>query len=343
MSLYLKNKELNEAELKNKKILLGSKPLTLRIILTNRCNINCIMCNLGAQKDKFTIPYEVINRIMDFFPYLERIDWQGGEVFLVEYFEELFQKASLFPNIRQTLQINGLLLDKRWAELLAKNNIVVLFSIDATTKKTYEYIRRGARFEDLLENIYVFNEYRKKYNSSADKILCVCIMRSNYRELEKFVGLAIKYDFKQISFGAIHGTNALNENIFDPRDSQAMDYLKLKMPIVEKMCAEKGIVLECSFRGYLIDKTANLVKNHIIENNNREIKCKLPWTNLCIDAIRGGDVYPECLCSRSAGNIMKDSLVNIWNSPTMQQYRLAIASENLRHICSEYCTKIKDN
>ncbi len=341
MSLYLKNKELNEAEFRDKKILLGSKPLTLRIILTNRCNINCIMCNLGAQKDKFTIPYEVVNKIMDFFPYLERIDWQGGEVFLVEYFEELFQKASLYPDLRQTLQINGLLLDKRWAELLAKNNMAVLFSIDATTKKTYEYIRRGARFEDLLENIHVFNEYREKYGSSADKILCVCIMRSNYRELEEFAGLAIKYGFRQISFGAIHGTNAFNENIFNPRDSQAMTYLRLKMPIVEKMCAEKGIVLECSFKACLVDKTENLVKDHTMENNDGKIKCKLPWTNLCIDAIRGGDVYPECLCSRSAGNITRDSLADIWNGPIMQQYRSALASDNFKEICSEYCVQVK--
>lgn len=341
MSFYLENKKFNEAEFEEKKLILQSKPLTLRLILTSQCNINCIMCDLTSQKSRFTIPYEVIKQIVDFFPYLERLDWQGGEVFLVEYFEELFQKASLYPNICQTLQTNGLLLDKKWAELLAKYNIAVLFSIDGTTKKTYESIRRGAKFEDLLENIYVFNEYREKYNSNATKILCVCIMRSNYMELGEFVDLAIKYDFNQISFGSIHGTNAFNENIFNPVDSQAMEYLKEKMPIIEKICEEKGIILECSFKACLIDKTDNLVKNYSIENNDGEIKCKLPWTNLCIDAIRGGEVYPECLCSRGVGNIMRDSLFNIWNAPVMQQYRLAIASDNFKRICSDYCIQVK--
>lgn len=341
MSLYLKNKELNEAEFKDKKILLNSRPLTLRIILTNLCNINCIMCNIGSQKDKFTIPYEVINRIIDFFPYLERLDWQGGEVFLVEYFEELLQKASLYPNIYQTLQTNGLLLDKKWAQLLAKYNIAVLFSVDSTRKETYERIRKGARFQDVLENIRVFNEYKEKYDSNSAKILCVCIMRSNYMELEEFVALAIKYDFKQISFGAIHGTNAVNENIFNPVDDQAIGYLKQKMPIIEKICKEKGIILEVSFKACLIDKTDNLAKNYNIANSDREIKCKSPWTSLCIDAIRAGDVYPECLCSRSAGNIMRDSLANIWNAPIMQRYRSAIATDNFKDVCSEYCTQIK--
>lgn len=341
MSLFLKNKELNEAEFKDKKILLNSRPLALRIILTNLCNINCIMCNIGSQKDKFTIPYEVINKIIDLFPYLERLDWQGGEVFLVEYFEELVQKASLYPNIYQTLQTNGLLLDKKWAQLLAKYNIAVLFSIDATTKKTYERIRSGARFQDLLENINVFNEYREKYNSNAAKILCVCIMRSNYMEIEEFVDLAIKYDFKQISFGAIHGTNAVSEDIFNPVDDQAIGYLKQRIPIIEKICQEKGIVLEASFKAYLVDKTDNLDKTYNIENSDGGIKCKFPWTSLCVDAIRGGDVYPECLCSRSAGNIMRDSLFNIWNASVMQQYRSAIATDNFKRICSEYCIQIK--
>lgn len=340
MNPFLKNKRLNEAEFREKKIFLESKPLTLRLILTGQCNINCIMCDLANQQGRLTIPYEVIKQIVDFFPYLERIDWQGGEVFLVEYFEELLQKASLYPNIRQTLQTNGLLLDTKWTELLTKYNIVVLFSIDGTTKETYEHIRRGAKFENLLKSMAAFDEYKKKYNSNAAKTLCVCIMRTNYMEIEGFVEFAIKYNFKQISFGPIHGTNAFNENIFSPVDAQAMEHLKEKMPIIEKICEEKGIILECSFKACLIDKTDDLVKNYSIENNG-EIKCKLPWTNLCIDGIRGGNVYPECLCSKSAGNIMRDSLFNIWNAPIMQQYRLAIAGGYFKHICSDHCIQIK--
>ncbi len=160
-------------------------------------------------------------------------------------------------------------------------------------------------------------------------------------ELEGFIDFAIKYNFNQISLGSIHGTNVFNENIFNPVDYQAMEYLKEKMPIIEKICEEKGIILECSFKAYLVNKTGSLLKNYSIENNEGEIKCKLPWTNLCIDAIREGDVYPECLCSRSVGNIMRDSLFNIWNAPMMQEYRSAIASGNFDHVCSEYCTQIK--
>lgn len=87
MNVYLENKKLNEIELKEKKAVLQSMPLTLRLILNNQCNINCIMCDIANQKDIFTIPYEVIKQATYFFPYLERLDWQGGEVFLVNYFK----------------------------------------------------------------------------------------------------------------------------------------------------------------------------------------------------------------------------------------------------------------
>lgn len=341
MNLYLENKRLNEAELKEKKRVLKSMPLSLRIILNNQCNTNCIMCDIFEQKNKFSIPYEVIRQINYFFPYLERIDWQGGEVFLVEHFEEMLREVSLYSNIHQTLQTNGLLLDRKWSELLAKYDATVLFSVDSTKKETYEYIRRGGRFEDLLDNIAVFNEYKEKYCAKSAKVLCVCLMRANYDELEEFVSFAIKYKFNRISFGALHGSKALNENIFSPADKKALGRIKENMPLIEKICEENNIILDCSFKAYLGSNDEATVTKPDTEDGGKEIKCKLPWTNLCIDAIRGGDVYPECLCSKSVGNIMRDPLVNAWNSPLMQQYRSVVLSGNIGSICSEYCGRIK--
>lgn len=340
-SLFTENKRLNELEFREKKCFLHSKPLTLRLILNNYCNINCVMCEIARQKNKYTIPYEAIKQSVYFFPYLERIDWQGGEVFLIDYFEKIIQEVSFYQNIHQTVQTNGLLLNEKWAELLARHNVSVLFSIDGASKKTYEYIRRGAKFERLLKNLSLFEEYRNKYNSNASKILCVCIMRSNYTELEDFIEFAIEYNFDRISLGAIHGENAVSENIFNPLDSTAIDYIKKAILQIEKICVEKEIILEYSFKPCLTDKTTNLVEGNSVKNNGKEIKCKLPWSNLCIDAIRGGDAYPECLCSKSIGNIASDSLLDIWNSPLMQQYRLAIVNDNFNHICSQYCTQIK--
>jgi hypothetical protein len=39
------------------------------------------MCGISNQKNKFSIPYEKIIKVKEFLPYLERVDWQGGEVF----------------------------------------------------------------------------------------------------------------------------------------------------------------------------------------------------------------------------------------------------------------------
>jgi len=342
LNIFFDNKIINENEINEGKIILKSKPLTLRIVITNLCNLQCIMCGISNQKNKFSIPYEKIIKVKEFLPYLERVDWQGGEVFLVDYFKELFQQLSTYKNIHQTIQTNGLLFDKKWIELLVKSNTTVLFSIDGVTKEIYEYIRKGASFKQLLENIALFNEFINKYNSKSEKVLCVCIMRSNYLQIKEFVDFAIKYDFKRISFGFIHGTHVPpEENIFNPIDNKAIEFLRWQMPLIEESCKKYNITLDCYFSSFLINKKSDPINAHPIQQNKKNgLICRLPWINLAIDAIRGGNVYPECLCSKSIGNIMDEDLIEIWNSEPMQEYRKKILEDRYQEICSKDCFRV---
>jgi sulfatase maturation enzyme AslB (radical SAM superfamily) len=77
----------------------------------------------------------------------------GGEVFLVDYFKDLFAKASSYPNIDQSIITNGLLIDSQWLDILSGSRVNLTFSIDTVVKKTYEHIRQPAVFEDLLDNL----------------------------------------------------------------------------------------------------------------------------------------------------------------------------------------------
>ena len=105
MERYLLNKELNDQEIKEQRIVLKSKPRKLAVILTTKCNLDCIMCPLAhfraTHREANTIPYATIKKIYELYPYLQWIDWQGGEVFLIDYFKELFLKAASFPQIQQ--------------------------------------------------------------------------------------------------------------------------------------------------------------------------------------------------------------------------------------------------
>ncbi len=158
-SIVKNNKELNLSEVLERKIVLSSRPQTLRVILTNRCNIDCIMCDISSHGNDDTIPLEALSKIEPLLPYIESIDWQGGEVFMVPYFKAFLKSIiEKHGHITHAIQTNGLFLSDEWAEIIAANNITLLVSINSTRKEIYEHIHRGANFDRLLDNLVGFRE-----------------------------------------------------------------------------------------------------------------------------------------------------------------------------------------
>ena len=176
---FFGNQLLNELEISQKKLVLQSKPRIILITLTNRCNLNCPMCGRG---DKiWEISSQIRNEILRWIPFLELITWQGGEVFLSDSFKSLFEKARLNKNLKQIIITNALLIDEGWAEkLVLSNNVDLTISIDSVNKKTYEYIRRGAKFEGLIKNLNLINRIREKHSSKMQLTLRCTIMKSYF-------------------------------------------------------------------------------------------------------------------------------------------------------------------
>ena len=81
---FYKNVLLNEMEISQKKIVLKSKPRSLIVYLTNRCNLKCKMCPFAVSQKKQDISKKTVKEIINLFPYLQHIQWIGGDVFLSE-------------------------------------------------------------------------------------------------------------------------------------------------------------------------------------------------------------------------------------------------------------------
>lgn len=122
---------LNEYEILNRKIVLQSKPRFLHIVVTNRCNLKCIMC--VQDKNIWDLPKNFYNEVLDLMQYAEQIAWQGGEVFLYKYFLTLFKEA-IKNNCHQSIITNGLLLSSEFMELAIQNKVCLTISIDAVEK-----------------------------------------------------------------------------------------------------------------------------------------------------------------------------------------------------------------
>lgn len=316
--------------------MLKSKARRLMVVLTSICNINCIMCE---RKSNYILPKKTVEQIVDFFPYLDSIMWQGGEVFLVDYFKEIFQEASRYPQLTQEINTNGLLITEEWAEIIARRDTRLIFSIDSTDKNIYEYIRKGARFQTLIRNITLLKQTRQRYGKLGSDIINVVVLRSNYQQLDSFIDFALKYGFCGINFLHMIGNVCPNENILNPPDKEAVGYLKRAIPDVIERGNSFGINVTYDFATMLSDTELSEGGNGITTIDEDKLFCLLPWKSLFVDGSQEGDVYPECICRKPVGNIFKESLQEIWNNRNMQLYRKRILDKDLKNWCNPNCIK----
>ncbi len=347
----LHNMILNEIEITQGKRILDSKPRGIAVTLTSRCNIRCIMC--GVWQNPWDIPEKTIKEIIEFLPYLQRLFWQGGEAFLSPYFEELFEEIASYPNIRQDINTNGLFINREWAKKLVKANANIIFSIDGITKETYEYIRRGARFEDLLKSVELLNEYMWEARQDithtgkrSSTIINLVVMRSNYHELEGFIDFAKKYKFDRLQITPVDIGS--QENIFLHRDMAALAYIDKIMPKILEKAKTYGIDISnwLPAAGYSrsFQEDAKLFKDgqqiNSVGNSspvakNNSISCYWPWQFLFIDS--GGQVRPQCFCIKEVGNVCNNTIGEIWNSDAMQIYRGKLFDNDYRDWCDYRC------
>ena len=320
---FSRNRTANEIEINEGKTILETKPQAMIVMLSNRCNIDCIMC--GVKNQKWDLPKKTIEEIVKYLPYLEYIQWQGGEVFLLDYFKDLFQEAARNPNLRQIINTNGLLISKEWARVIANAQADITFSIDGVTKGVYEAIRKGAGFEDLLQCIRRINEV-KRNDSKIKTSMNVVVMNSNYKQLGQFVDFAHEHQFDSLTLFRIDDNFDGEQNIFHHDNKFAESYIKAVLPEMWKKAHGYGIRLT----SYLYPDNNSNMQQDPVRDTNRGMLCYLPWREFTVDVM---GTRPDCRCPISAGNIFESSLPDIWNGSVMQEYRKRI----LRNECVGFC------
>ena len=335
MEIFRRNKTINQKEIAANKTILESRPLRLMLVLTNVCNIKCIMCD-RVRINKTSLSFTSAKKIFSLLPYLETIDIQGGELFLLDYFPELLCEFLKFKNLTTSLLTNGLLIDQKWADLLVRDNINLAISIDSVVSNTYEYIRKGAKFSDLLKSLDLIVELSKKRNIKCPlTTLNTVVMRSNYKELHLLPKFCRDYGFTRLTFDFLRPQIAPQEDIFMINsDSGAINYLKEILPKIESESKQLGIKPDFScILPFLNDA---LDKQSISQQGAEQKICKIPWSKLFVDA--DGTIRPDCLCNQIIGDLNNvSSLEEVWNNQIMQTYRNRIINHLTDGWCSESC------
>ncbi|MDD3729408.1 MAG: radical SAM protein [Endomicrobiaceae bacterium] len=340
---------LNEYEIAERKTVLKSKIRRLYCAVTSFCNIKCIMCDI--EKHKWELPERAIEEIIELMPYLENVMWQGGEVFFYKHFEKLMDSANL-NKVNQEIVTNGLLLNEKNIHKLVEYNVDLGISIDGLTKDVYEYIRVGANFDKLIDNIKLLKKIKLNNRLRKSHLrLNVLVMKSNIEQIEFFPEFAAEYGFTRLCVNPFGPDFVSQENIFHYNKSDKFKYkiMNIKEKLFEK-CKYMNIELVDSLPSYRImneipsDKKEESVKKEDtkgeVENVTKTLLlCHAPWRKIFIDS--DGTIMPECLCKReySIGNISKNKIDEIWNNDNMQAYRQKIINGDQYVICKSDCTE----
>jgi len=318
----LKNLILNEREAAEGKIILDSYPRQIHILLNSQCNLKCIMC--GVRGGKYKLSDAKFKELMQLMPYLQLLILQGGEVFLDKRINTILKQA-VKHKVKVDLFTNGLLINRKTAEMIAEGNINLIFSIDSPFKEDYQAIRQGSDFEKLKENISFFNKVRKQKKSQVQTAVNMVVMKRNYKQIGEMIKFASRHKFDTLILSAVTGSLPdKSENFFDGfRDKKIIKELKEAMPLYEKQAAAAGIHLF----------------NHMPLNAGKQTKpqsrnsfCKIPFLRISID-----DRFysPDCRCPDKQENKKYDSILEMWNGPAMINYRKKVLNvKKPKNFCS---------
>lgn len=168
---------------------LALMPNSLDIELTNRCNLTCPKCprsNMGRPQGDMSI--ELFKRVIDSsFPYIY-FSWLHlfGEPLLNSDVINVISYAS-GKNVACGISTNATALNEVLAKKLCRSGLdTIIFSIDATTRKTYKKIRPGGNFDEVVENTERFLNLPERKNIKHT-IIQMIRMKINQHEVDDFI------------------------------------------------------------------------------------------------------------------------------------------------------------
>ena len=178
----------------------------LELDIVNRCNIRCIMCYHSLPETRvrvvFLDPSMFREAAESILPHASHLSLSlGNEPLMSPYFEEILHLAAPFKVPNVNFFTNGLLLNnEKIAAIIATGVTQVCISIDGATRSSYNAIRRGGEFRDLLSNVEKLISMRDQALSRTPLVrFDIVMMRRNIRELPDIVHLASDIGCDQVS------------------------------------------------------------------------------------------------------------------------------------------------
>ncbi len=174
-----------------RRIICKGLPNDITIELTNHCNLDCIMCPRSKQARKVGF--------MDFNLFKKIIDQVAGFAELIDL--DLYGESLMHPRaidmiryckskkLNTVVSTNLTYANKKMIEDIITSGLdQITLSLDGVTKETYEFVRRGAKFEQTMQNVKMFLDTKKQLKSETPFVSIQMIyMENTKKEAEEFL------------------------------------------------------------------------------------------------------------------------------------------------------------
>lgn len=175
-------------------------PMRIEFNISNACNLQCVQCNgfLSSSIRTHREQLPPLPKVYDdsffedlrsFIPHLKEAQFAGGEPLLAsENFRVWDMIEELAPGLPCTVVTNATQWTPRIERLFETHRMGFAFSIDGATKATYESIRIGADFDEVMVNLDRYTAHARRSGMTAS--INYCLMAQNFRELPVMLRMA---------------------------------------------------------------------------------------------------------------------------------------------------------
>ena len=168
-------------------------PFSLQFSLHNTCNLECVMCGAdrsskirSRRTDLAPLPHAYGDAFFEqLVPYLEHagaVDFSGGEPFMVKEHQRIWDLlAPMATRPLFSLTTNGTVWNDTVERVLDQFDVHVAVSVDGMQAATFEQIRVGASFDQVMANVDRFVAYTQQRGTVMT--MSWSLVRSNWQEL----------------------------------------------------------------------------------------------------------------------------------------------------------------
>jgi len=293
---------------------------------TNGCNLRCSFCS----RDNGNIE---LMSTADVSVLLGKLDGKVASLQLSCAWEysiaknavEIIRLIGRYNISHTSIYTNGNIFTDNIAEALVDARFSdFVFSIGEVRKETYEKLRKGGRFEKVIENIRRLYQIKKARNSRFPRICAnLTLVNSNIDELVDFVDMAHDLGVEKIT-----GRHLILINGLDMSGEV----------IIDKTHANRIIAVA--------EQKANLygIEFHVprFEKNPEPKSCRSPWQQLYISSNGDVSVCPRIHMYAKIGNLLTGTFHDITRGKEMKDLKRQFKESNFSNPVCGVCMENRE-